>query len=128
MAGGGKAIAQFGGLEGFGEVCPLGPAYLPAYAAGARAGIAELAPALLGEDPTQLEKLNRHMDEVLKGHPYVKSPLDMACCDLLGKSLGKSLGQSLGQRLDQYRQGAGRWRMSAPSSPAPMPGEPGPSR
>ena len=31
------------GVTGFGEVCPLGPVYLPAYAAGARAGIEELA-------------------------------------------------------------------------------------
>ena len=28
------------GLTGWGEVCPLGPFYLPAYAAGVRAGIA----------------------------------------------------------------------------------------
>ncbi len=32
------------GVHGYGEVCPLGPAYLPAYAAGARTGIAEIAP------------------------------------------------------------------------------------
>ena len=35
------------GITGYGEVCPLGPAYLPAYAAGARTGIAELAPHLI---------------------------------------------------------------------------------
>ena len=40
------------GLVGLGEVCPLGPFYLPAYGPGARVGIAELAPHLLGEDPT----------------------------------------------------------------------------
>jgi len=32
------------GISGFGEVCPLGPFYLPAFGAGARAGIGELAP------------------------------------------------------------------------------------
>ena len=36
------------GVEGFGEVCPLGPAYLPAHGAGARAALGELAPAVLG--------------------------------------------------------------------------------
>ena len=41
------------GITGTGEVCPLGPFYLPAYAAGARAGIAELGPHLLGRDPRQ---------------------------------------------------------------------------
>lgn len=40
------------GLTGWGEVCPLGPFYLPAYGPGARAGIRELGPHVLGEDPT----------------------------------------------------------------------------
>lgn len=73
------------GLQGFGEVCPLGPFYLPAYAAGVRAGVQELGPALMDLDPTQLGVLNQRMDRVLKGHPYVKSAVDIACWDLLGK-------------------------------------------
>ena len=52
---------------GYGEVCPLGPAYLPAYAAGARTGIAELAPSLIGADPTQLGPLNERMDRAMRG-------------------------------------------------------------
>ena len=36
-----------------------GPFYLPAYAEGVRAGLRELGPHLLGEDPRQLGKLNR---------------------------------------------------------------------
>src|SRR5262245_58098015 len=36
------------GLVGHGETCPLGATYLPAHAGGARAALAELAPALLG--------------------------------------------------------------------------------
>ncbi len=86
------------GLSGHGEVCPLGPAYLPAYAAGARAGIAELAPHLLGEDPTQLERLNRRMDQALKGHPYAKSAIDMACWDILGQAAGLPVCSLLGGR------------------------------
>jgi L-alanine-DL-glutamate epimerase-like enolase superfamily enzyme len=86
------------GIEGVGEVCPLGPFYLPAYAAGVRAGIAELAPHLLGEDPTQLEKINRLMDRALQGHPYVKSALDMAFWDILGKVAGLPVCQLLGGR------------------------------
>ena len=31
------------GLSGYGEVCPLGPFYLPAFGPGARAGIGELS-------------------------------------------------------------------------------------
>ena len=39
------------GRKGYGENTPLGSAYLPAFALGSRAGIAELAPHLLGQDP-----------------------------------------------------------------------------
>jgi cis-L-3-hydroxyproline dehydratase len=86
------------GIEGFGEACPLGPAYLAAYAGGVRAGLLELAPKLLGEDPTQLDRLNRTMDAGLKGHPYVKSALDMACWDILGKVAGLPVCVLLGGR------------------------------
>lgn len=89
------------GLSGFGEVCPLGPVYLPAYAAGARAGINELAPHLLGDDPTQLQVLNMKMDRVMKGHPYVKSAIDMACWDILGKAAGMPVCHLLGGRYGE---------------------------
>jgi len=92
---GGKSVSVFDstvvaidtdeGLTGWGECCPLGPVYLPSYAAGVRAGLSELAPQLLGENPLETSKLNRRMDARLKGHPYVKSPIDMACWDLLGQ-------------------------------------------
>jgi cis-L-3-hydroxyproline dehydratase len=80
------AIETDSGLVGYGECCPLGPAYLPAYAAGVRAGVRELAPRLIGLDPRQLRVLNRCMDEALRGHAYIKSPIDVACWDLLGKT------------------------------------------
>ena len=97
------------GVEGFGEVCPLGPAYLSAYANGVRAGLKELAPKLIGEDPTQLLRLNRTMDAALKGHPYVKSALDMACWDILGKVSGLPVCVLLGGRYadDAARRGCG---------------------
>src|SRR4051812_18986139 len=47
------------GPVGYGEACPLGPAYLPAYAAGVRAGLAELAPHLIGHDPTEVGVISR---------------------------------------------------------------------
>lgn len=105
---GGKSVEVFdstivqvetdGGLVGYGEVCPLGPFYLPAYAAGVRAGLRELAPHLLGSDPTQLMVLNRRMDAALKGHPYVKTGIDMACWDILGKVSGQPICTLLGGR------------------------------
>jgi L-alanine-DL-glutamate epimerase-like enolase superfamily enzyme len=105
---GGKSVSVFDstvvqvetdtGLLGHGEVCPLGPFYLPAYAAGVRAGIAELAPHLIGFDPTQLDVLNRRMDAALKGHAYVKSGIDMACWDILGQVTGQPVSTLLGGR------------------------------
>ena len=89
------------GLCGYGEVCPLGPFYLPAFGPGARAGIGELAPTLLGEDPTAIGPINRLMDRALLGHPYVKSAVDMACWDLLGKVTGKSVCDLMGGRFGE---------------------------
>ncbi|MEG3604193.1 MAG: cis-3-hydroxy-L-proline dehydratase [Verrucomicrobiota bacterium] len=114
---GGKSVTTFDstvvgietdqGVSGFGEVCPLGPVYLPSYAKGVRIGIEELGPSLIGENPLQLEKLNRRMDQVMKGHPYVKSALDMACWDLLGKATGLPvcalLGGAYGEDFVLYR-------------------------
>src|SRR5207247_3533949 len=65
---------------------------------GVRAGIAELGPHLLGADPRELGKLNRHMDAALKGHAYVKSGIDMACWDILGKATGLPVCTLLGGR------------------------------
>ena len=106
---GGKAVEVFdstivcvetdAGITGWGEVCPLGPFYLPAYAAGARTGIALLARELLGQDPTEIECVNRLMDRALKGHPYAKSALDMACWDILGKRTGLPVATLLGGRF-----------------------------
>jgi L-alanine-DL-glutamate epimerase-like enolase superfamily enzyme len=84
------------GLTGWGEVCPLGPAYLPAYARGARTGLAELAPQLLGADPLALGVLNARMDAAMRGHPYVKSAIDMACWDILGKASGLPVATLMG--------------------------------
>jgi cis-L-3-hydroxyproline dehydratase len=86
------------GLAGHGEVCPLGPFYLPAYADGVRAGLRELGPHLLGADPRQLGKLNRLMDAALKGHPYVKSGIDIACWDILGQAARLPVCELLGGR------------------------------
>jgi len=83
-------------ISGWGEICPLGPAYLPAYAKGARAGIAELAPRLIGADPLALGVLNEQMDSAMRGHPYVKSAIDMACWDILGKASGQPIATLMG--------------------------------
>ncbi|MCI0429945.1 MAG: mandelate racemase/muconate lactonizing enzyme family protein [Rhodospirillales bacterium] len=90
------AVETDAGITGYGECCPLGPAYLPAYAAGVRTGIKEIAPALIGLDPRQPEVLNRRMDAAMRGHAYVKAPIDVACWDILGKAAGLPLYVLLG--------------------------------
>ncbi|ADG68364.1 Mandelate racemase/muconate lactonizing protein [Planctopirus limnophila DSM 3776] len=114
---GGKSVSVFDstlvGVEtdtghvGYGEVCPLGPFYLPAYADGVRAGLKELGPHLLGWDPREISQLNERMDAALKGHAYVKSGIDIACWDLLGKCTGLPvctlLGGRYGEKIRLYR-------------------------
>ena len=63
------------GITGWGEMAPLGAFYDPAFAAGARSAFAELAPKLLGSDPSQLVALDRQMEFLLKGHPYAKAAI-----------------------------------------------------
>ncbi|WP_299638412.1 cis-3-hydroxy-L-proline dehydratase [uncultured Ruegeria sp.] len=84
------------GLKGYAECCPLGSAYLPSFALGVRAGLAELSPHLIGRNPLNIGQINRAMDAALRGHPYAKAPVDIACWDLLGKATGQPLYTLLG--------------------------------
>jgi len=83
-------------LKGYAECCPLGSAYLPSYALGVRTGLQEIAPRLIGLDPLNIGLVNRTMDAALRGHPYAKAPVDIACWDLLGKATGQPVYNLLG--------------------------------
>lgn len=89
------------GIEGWGEGCPWGSTYLPAFPGGLRAGIEELAPAVLGSNPLRHDVFNRSMDTALPGHPYVKSPLDIACYDIAGKAHRLPVADLLGGLVDE---------------------------
>jgi cis-L-3-hydroxyproline dehydratase len=124
---GGKSVSVFdstvvevqtdAGVTGYGEVCPLGPCYLAAYANGVRAGIREMGPHLLGQNPLELQKLNSRMDAALKGHPYVKAGIDMACWDILGQVTGQPVCTLLGGR---YGDDFGLYRAISQESPEAM--------
>lgn len=84
------------GLVGWGDSVPWGANFVAAFPAGARAGMEELAPQLIGQDPRMVGAINEHMDQVMTGQPYVKVALDMACWDILSRSLGQPLYMLLG--------------------------------
>jgi L-alanine-DL-glutamate epimerase-like enolase superfamily enzyme len=86
-------------VTGFGEVCPLGTAYLPAHGGGARAALVELAPAVLGIPVSSPAAVNAAMDRALMGHAYAKSAIDTACWDALGRSAGLAVCDLLGGRV-----------------------------
>ena len=92
------------GIEGWGEVCPLGPLYLASHGGGARAALQQIAPALIGQDPTQLQKIHIAMDGALRGHAYAKSAVDIACWDALGKHVNTDVASLLGGRLQEEFQ------------------------
>jgi L-alanine-DL-glutamate epimerase-like enolase superfamily enzyme len=95
------------GLVGLGEMAPLGAFYAPAFAAGTRAGVAELAPLVLGADPREPRRIRRLLDHAMLGQPGVKSALDMAIHDLAARAAGVPLCTYLGGRfgtaVDLYR-------------------------
>lgn len=88
------------GTEGWGESTPFGSNYIAAHASGARAGIAELAPVLLGRDPRQTDRIADLMDSTLAGHNHAKTPLDVACWDAFGRSVDLPVCELLGGSTD----------------------------
>lgn len=87
------------GISGCGEFCPCGENYMAAHSEGTEAAARLLAPALLGEDPRQLTRIERLMDATLGGHGYAKAPFDAACWDILGKACGLPLYMLMGGKL-----------------------------
>src|SRR5581483_6502896 len=94
-------ITTTDGVTGYGECCPLGATYLPGFAEGARAALRELAPALIGADPTNLADITARMDATLRGHDYAKSAIDVACWDVFGRVAGQPVAALLGGVLQR---------------------------
>ena len=88
------------GITGWGESTPFGATYVGAHAKGVRAGLEELAPAVLGLNPAHLDRINDTMDEVLVAHPAAKTPIDVACWDIFGKAANMPVCDLLGGRID----------------------------
>ncbi len=58
--------------------------------------VGHLLPAIRGLDPLDLGVIHDRMDRVVKGHPYAKAAVDIACYDAAGKALGVPVYQLLG--------------------------------
>ncbi len=86
------------GVTGWGEACPFGPIYGAAFGAGIRAAMEILAPAVLGLDPLQAERVYDAMDRALQHTGFAKSAIDIACWDIAGKVAGRPLVDLLGGR------------------------------
>lgn len=110
------AVQTSDGLVGWGESCPFGRAYLPAFAGGIKAGIAELAPVLIGENPLHLDNINHLMDLSLPGHPYIKSAIDVACWDILGKYTNLPLYALFGGRHSESADLIGAFANGSPEA------------
>lgn len=55
-----------------------------------------LEPAITGLDPAHISVIHAQMDRSIKGHPYAKAAVDIACYDLAGKALGVPVSTLLG--------------------------------
>lgn len=58
-----------------------------------------IAPALIGEDATQITRLTQKMNRVIKLNPFMKSGIEMALWDLAGKAAGVPVYQLLGGQV-----------------------------
>jgi L-alanine-DL-glutamate epimerase-like enolase superfamily enzyme len=87
------------GVTGWGEMACISARYADAFAAGARAGVADLAPLLLGLDADQPRTVLARLDDAMRGQAYVKAALDMACWDAAARRAGRPLYAELGARF-----------------------------
>lgn len=61
-----------------------------------------LEPALIGQDPTQIEYLTRLMSKTIANNPFTKSAIEMALWDILGKAAGLPVYRLLGGAVRDF--------------------------
>jgi cis-L-3-hydroxyproline dehydratase len=84
------------GTSGYGESGTVGVTYDAQNLPGQIAGVTTLASAILGTDPRSPAAVHRRMTAAMTGHPYCKSPVDIAVWDLSARLAGVPLWQHLG--------------------------------
>ena len=90
------------GIVGLGEVsCTAGWSGEDQFTA-ARINDAYLAPVLVGQDPTHIERLTALMQKTVANNPFTKSGIEMALWDILGKVAGLPVYRLLGGPVREY--------------------------
>ena len=84
------------GTVGIGESGTVGVTFDAQNLTGQKAGITVLASAVLGADPQSPPAVHRRMCAAMTGHPYAKSPIDIAVWDLAARAAGLPLWKMLG--------------------------------
>jgi muconate cycloisomerase len=87
------------GLEGLGEATVQARWSGETSAACASAVEGLIAPALVGSDPTAVQRARLVMDRELKNNPFTKAAVEMALWDLAGKAAGVPVYRLLGGKV-----------------------------
>jgi hypothetical protein len=88
-------------MIGYGEVCPLGPFYLPAYAEGVRAGLKELGPHLAHSTPEEF----RFSSTVFNSYVSVSNASGAPQCVNGFMQAGTALGLGIEPRFEVLSPG-----------------------
>ena len=89
------------GITGFGECDPW--PLITGDSAESAALVLEkhICPALLGQDPTNINEIHSTMDRIIRNQHIAKSAIDMAAYDIIGKAYGMPVHKLLGgKRMD----------------------------
>lgn len=89
------------GIVGLGEVSATPVWSGEDYTTAAHVITSFLEPALVGEDPRDIERLTTKMRRAVAGHPFTKSGLEIALWDILGKAAGLPVYRLLGGAIRQ---------------------------
>jgi muconate cycloisomerase len=84
------------GVTGLGEVSATGIWSGEDYCTAEHVIRSYLEPAIVGEDPREIERLNLRLCRAVAGNPFTKAGVEIALWDILGKVAGLSLSRLLG--------------------------------
>lgn len=111
------------GVEGIGEATTIGGlSYGDESPEGIKLTIdTYLAPALVGQDATNVHGAMARLGKVARGNRFAKSALETALLDAQGKRLGVPLATLLGARCARHCRCCGRLPAATPPATLPRP-------